>query len=49
MTLSKYNKFIVAVVGLVVSYLAQHYGASAVVKDVVLIATALGVYQVPNV
>lgn len=47
--MGKYNKFIVAIVGLVITYLMQRYGADHIVKDVVLVATALGVYQTPNV
>lgn len=49
MVLGKYNKFLVAVAGVVVSFLSAHYGASPIVKDVVLALTALGVLQVPNV
>lgn len=48
MALGKYNKFIVAIAGTLVSFLSAHYGASAVVKDVVYVLTALGVYQFKN-
>ncbi len=47
-SLGNYNKFLVAAVGLVITYLLQHYGSSNVVNDVVMVATALGVYQVKN-
>lgn len=46
--LQKYNKFIVAIVGAVVSYLVAHYGAQDWVNAVVLAATAIGVYSIPN-
>lgn len=43
------RKFIVAIVGVVVSALLLHYGkADALVNDIVLAATAAGVYVVPN-
>lgn len=47
-SMSKYNKALVAIVGLVITYLTVHYGANHVVQDVVMVATALGVYQTPN-
>lgn len=47
--ISKYNKFLVAIAGAIVTFLLQHYGSSPVVKDVVLALTALGVWQFPNV
>ena len=47
--MAKYRKFITALVGVVISILLVHYGHSdAVVNDVALLATALGVYVVPN-
>jgi phage shock protein PspC (stress-responsive transcriptional regulator) len=49
MQLAKYNKFIIAAVLGVVAILANLYGAdSSVVTTVTAIATALGVYIVPN-
>lgn len=43
------RKFITAAVGVIVSALLLHYGhADALVNDIVLAATALGVYAVPN-
>lgn len=49
MNLGQYSKFIVAIVGAVVSYLVAHYGSQDWVNAVVLAATAIGVYSVPNV
>lgn len=49
MVLGKYNKFLVAIAGTLVSFLAAHYGANPIVKDVIDVLTVLGVYQVPNV
>jgi uncharacterized membrane protein len=47
--MQRYRKFIVALVGVIISILLVRYGHSdAVVNDVILIATALGVYAVPN-
>lgn len=47
--LTKYSKFIVVGVGVVIAILTRHYGAgSELVQDLVLIATAVGVYSVPN-
>jgi hypothetical protein len=43
-----YNKFLVATAGLLVMFIAQQYGSNAVVQYVVMVLTALGVYQVPN-
>jgi hypothetical protein len=48
MSLSNYNKFLVAVAGLVMTYLTMHYGARPWVTDVTMILTALGIYQTPN-
>lgn len=43
------RKFITALVGVVVSMLLAHYGHSdQLVNDVILLATAAGVYVVPN-
>lgn len=43
------RKFIVAVVGVAITYALAHYGNNdALLNDVVLVATALGVYVVPN-
>lgn len=46
--LAPYSKFIIALVGAVVTVVAQFYGANAAVQVVVAVLTALGVYQVPN-
>lgn len=46
---SKYNKLLVGIAGAVLTYLGMHEGASTAVKDAILIATVLGVYQVPNI
>ena len=47
--MQKYNKAIVAVVGAVVAGLTMYYGANnATVQIIVALATALGVYAVPN-
>lgn len=50
MNLGKYNKFIVAGVGGVIQALLLYFGSDVPtwVNTLVLIATALGVYQVPN-
>lgn len=49
MQLSKYNKFIVAGIGVAIAILLRHFGATNVwVQDAILVATAFGVYQVPN-
>lgn len=45
---SQYNKFLVALVGVILTYLTVHYGANVVVQDAVMVATALGVFQVSN-
>ena len=45
---TKYDKFIVAIVGAVVSYLVAHYGSVDWVNAIVLAVTALGVYATPN-
>lgn len=46
--LGRYNKFFVAVSGLFVTFLLQHYGSNSIVKDVVMLLTAAGVYQAKN-
>lgn len=46
--LSQYNKFLVAIAGLVVTFLTQRYGNSELVTNVVMILTGLGVYQAKN-
>lgn len=47
--LQKYNKAIVAVVGAVVAGLSMYYGSNnTTVQMVIALATALGVYAVPN-
>lgn len=48
MNLTKYSKFIVAILGGVVSYLVAHYGTQDWVNAIVLTVTALGVYATPN-
>lgn len=45
----KYTKFIVAIVGAVVAGLYSFYGAgNELVQTIIAVATALGVYQLPN-
>ena len=48
--MQKYNKFIVAIVGGIISGLLLYYGANVPewVNIIVLVATALGVYATPN-
>lgn len=46
--LQPYTKFIVAIVGAVLTVVAQYYGNNSVVQTVLPILTALGVYQLPN-
>lgn len=47
--MTKYNKFIVAIVGAVVAGLYSYYGAgNELVQTLVAVATALGVYGVAN-
>lgn len=48
MTLSQFNKLLVAVAGGVITYLTIHYAGASWLSTVTLVATALGVYQVPN-
>lgn len=48
-SMANYRKFITAAVGVIVSLLLTHYGNSnEVVNAIILAATALGVYAVPN-
>lgn len=47
-TLKPYSKFIIALLGAVLTVVVQFYGDSNYVQIVVAILTALGVYQVPN-
>ena len=46
--LQPYNKFLVALLGAVITTVVQFYGDNTYVVMVVAILTALGVYQVPN-
>jgi len=46
--LSKYSKFLIAVLGAILTVLAQQYGSSEWVQTILPLATALGVYQVKN-
>lgn len=47
--MGRFRKFLTAIVGALVSALLIHYGHSdALVNDIVLAATAAGVYAVPN-
>lgn len=43
-----YNKFIIALLGAVLGVVAQFYGENGTVQAVIAVATALGVFQVPN-
>lgn len=47
-SMSKYRKALVALAGMVITWLSVHYGTNQVVEDVVMLATVLGVYHVPN-
>lgn len=48
-TLAKYRKFITALIGAAVIIVGRHYGlTSNAYLDIVTVATALGVYGVPN-
>jgi hypothetical protein len=44
----KYNKFLVAILTVVLAGLAQQYGSNQLVQLVIGLAGAFGVYQVPN-
>lgn len=46
--LQPYNKFLVALLGAVLSTIAQFYGDNPYIVMVITVLTALGVYQVPN-
>jgi hypothetical protein len=46
--LRQYNKFSIALLGAVLAVIAQQYASNPIVQDIVLAATALGVYSVPN-
>lgn len=46
--LKPYNKFIVALLGAILTTVTQFYGNNTYVVMVVTLATALGVYSVPN-
>lgn len=47
--LGQYSKFIVAIAGAIIAGLYSYYGAgNELVQTVVAIATALGVYTIPN-
>lgn len=46
--LSKYNKFLVAAIAVVLTGLNAVYGMSPVVQMIIAVATAAGVYQVSN-
>lgn len=46
--LQKYNKFIVALVGAVLTIVAQQYGDNEWVTAILPLFTALGVYQAKN-
>lgn len=48
MNLGKYRKAIVAVVGVVLTGLNVMYGTDPYVQLAINLATAFGVYQVPN-
>jgi hypothetical protein len=45
---SRYRKFLVAVVGAVAAVAAEHFADNPYVTAVVAVLTALGVYRVPN-
>lgn len=46
---TKYDKFIIAVLGVLIAILTRHYGSgSEAVQDLELVLTALGVYATPN-
>ena len=46
--LSPYAKFVVALLGAVLTVVVQFYGSDPTVQSVVAFLTALGVYQVRN-
>lgn len=45
---SEYNKFWVALIGLVGTILVQYFGSNQIVQDIMVALTAVGVYTVPN-
>lgn len=46
--LGPYSKFITSILGLALTYAVQYYGQNHWVAIAVAIASALGVYAVPN-
>ena len=46
--LGPYSKFVTALIGIAVTYAAQFYGTNPWVAAAVAVASALGVYAVPN-
>lgn len=46
--LKPYSKFIIALLGAVLTTVSQFYGDNPYVALVLTVLTALGVYQVPN-
>lgn len=47
--MSKYRKFIVAIVGAIVAGVSVYYGSTSdLAQTLIAVATALGVYAVPN-
>lgn len=46
--LAPYNKFLVALLGAVLTVVVQFYGDNSTVQIVVALLTALGVHIVPN-
>ena len=46
--MQKYNKFIIAIVGAVLNVVAVQFASSKYAAIAIAIATALGVYTVPN-
>lgn len=47
-TLKPYNKFLIALLGAILTVVVQYYGDNTYVVMVTSLLTALGVYQVPN-
>lgn len=45
---TRYDKFLVGVLGIILTGLNISYGSNADVQIIISLATALGVYQVPN-
>ncbi len=46
--LKPYNKFLIALLGEVLTVVVQFYGDNELVQVILPILTAFGVYQVPN-